>query len=248
MILGLIIGIFLSLILFTIAVGISSDISVLQIAQTMGSIVIAISSLLALSLYRQASKKHKAQYNDKASLGHLKQALQSIEKAYSIFTSNKVGSLPRSHPLLWKTTARLIIRYERTKKYITATQHRQILQEHDEYWREQFYELLTFHRGSFNVNYFAGDINESHSKITPKSIAVIFDFSSWHDDKLDVLKEVDNIRLLANGAVDERYVGVKRYFELDQDLMIKVLRRKNRVTKGGMLFLYLTMPSMLNII
>jgi hypothetical protein len=248
MILGLIIGVFLSLILFTIAIGISSDVPILQIAQTIGSIVIAISSLLALSLYRQASKKHKAQYADKTSLGHLKQALKFIETAYSTFTNDKVGSLPLNHHLLWQTTARLIVRYEKSKKYITVNRHRVILQEHDEYWRMQFNELLNLHRVSLNIEYFKGKYNNVQAGISNQSIAIIFDFSSWQDDTYDVLKQVDDIELLANGAVDDNFTGVINYFDLDQGLTTKLELRKRTISKGGVLFLYLTVPSMLNVI
>ena len=248
MILGLIIGVFLSLILFTIAIGISSDVPVLQIAQTIGSIVIAISSLLALSLYRQASKKLKLQYADKASLGHLNQAIKFIEDAYSIFTSNNVGSLPLNHQLLWQTTARLIIRYEKIKKYVSVDRHRLILQEHDEYWRMQFNELLHIHSYSMDLEYFRGENTNHHTGINSQSIAVIFDFSSWRDDNHDVLKQVDNIELLANGAINNNFTGVIDYFGLDQDLIKKLEARKHRVSKGGILFLYLTVPTMINII
>jgi hypothetical protein len=248
MILGLIIGIFLSLILFTIAIGISSEIPILQIAQTIGSIVIAISSLLALSLYRQASKKQKAQYADKASLGHLKQALKFIESAYSIFTGEKVGSLPPNQKLLWQTTARLIVRYEKIKKYITVSKHRVILQEHDEFWRIQFNELLDLHRSSLNTAYFRGEEEPSLAEINRQSIAIIFDFSSWQDSNYDVLKKVDDLELLANGAVSGDFIETINYFELDHDFLTKLKEKKQKLSKGGMLFLYLTLPSMLNVI
>jgi hypothetical protein len=248
MILGLIIGIFLSLILFTIAIGISSEIPILQIAQTIGSFVIAISSLLALSLYRQASKKLKVQYADKASIEHLKQALKFIESAYSIFTANKVGSLPPNQKLLWQTTARLIVRYEKIKKYITVSKHRIILQEHDEFWRIQFNELLDFHQKSLTIDYFKGEEDHLLAEINRQSIAIIFDFSSWQDSNYDVLKKVDDLELLTNGAVSEDFIETINYFALDHDLLTKLEAKKIKSSKGGMLFFYLTVPSMLNVI
>jgi hypothetical protein len=248
MILGLIIGVFLSLILFTIAIGVSSDIPILQIAQTIGSVVIAISSLLALSLYRQASKKQKSQFADKASLYHLNQALKFIESAYSVFTGNKVGALPLNQKLLWQTTARLIVRYENIKKFITVAKHKVILQEHDEFWRIQFNELLDLHRSSLTTAYFKGEENHHMAEINRQSIAIIFDFSSWQDSYYDSLKQVDSVELLANGAVSVDFIETMNYFKLDNDLLTKLEVRKNKLSRGGMLFLYLTVPSMLNVI
>jgi hypothetical protein len=86
------------------------------------------------------------------------------------------------------------------------------------------------------------------AEINRQSIAIIFDFSSWQDSNYDVLKKVDDLELLANGAVSGDFIETINYFELDHDFLTKLKEKKQKLSKGGMLFLYLTLPSMLNVI
>jgi hypothetical protein len=86
------------------------------------------------------------------------------------------------------------------------------------------------------------------AEINRQSIAIIFDFSSWQDSNYDVLKKVDDLELLTNGAVSEDFIETINYFALDHDLLTKLEAKKIKSSKGGMLFFYLTVPSMLNVI
>jgi hypothetical protein len=236
MLLGFLLGVLLSLIMFTIALGTSSDIPFLQIAQSAGSIAIAISAVVALNLYLTTVKRHRAEDRNNASKEYLNEAINLIERAYEVFTDKGQNvSPPRNDRLLWFTTARMIVRYNNVKDKITENSHLDIVQEHEEYWRIQFYELLENNNTSFTVEYFqpSGD-KYHHSTISRKTIPVIFNFSRWHDETQDVLEQIDEVELLANGAVSLSFFGVEDFIEQYEEFNGKVETRKRELSKNSL--------------
>lgn len=231
MLLGFLLGILLTVIGFTVLLSSANEIPFLQIAQSIGSVAIAISAAIALNLYLTTVKRHKQEDCKYASKEYLDEAINLLERAFEIFTDKSQNlSPPRNDRLLWFTTARMIVRYQNVKHKITESSHKDIVQEHEEYWRLQFYELLDDNKDNFTVEYFqpSGD-KYHHTTISRKTIPVIFNFSRWHDDSQDVLKQVDEIELLANGAVSISFTGVEEFLEQYDEFFEKVERRKSEL-------------------
>lgn len=235
MLLSFLLGVLLTVIGFTVLLSSISEIPILQIAQSIGSVAIAVSAAIALNLYLTTVKRHEKEDNKYASKEYLDEAINLLERSYEIFT-DKGGNLapPRNNRLLWFTTARMIVRYQIVKGKITESSHIDIVQEHEEYWRLQFYEILEDNNDNFTVEYFqpSGD-KYHHTTISRKTILIIFNFSKWHDDKQDVLKQIDEIELLAKGAVSISFSGVEDFIGQYEEFNGKVEKRKGELRENS---------------
>src|SRR5690606_20127266 len=74
----------------------------------------------------------------------LEQAVKSLERAYEALTDKGQSvSPPAADRLNWLTAARHIVRYRKIKaKIVGAKTHKLLCEEHEEYWRHQFYLCL----------------------------------------------------------------------------------------------------------
>ena len=231
MILGLLIGVLLSEIVFTIVLAAGVNIPFLQIAQATGSVAVGISAVVALNLYLATIKRHKSEDSRKASQVYLQEAINILERTYDIFTdAGSNTDPPRNNRLLWLTTARSILRYYRIKDKINQNDHKEIVLEHEEYWRIQLYNILDRNKSNFSVTYFQPSGNKyGEDTIHRDSIGVIFDFARWYDDSQDPLKDTDVITMYAKGAVPIDQFGVIHFIEQYEQYDAKIQERKNEL-------------------
>lgn len=187
----------------------------LSVFQAIGSIAIAFSAIIAFSLYRLNLNRHKDEDSYKASQTFLNEAIKNLERAYEIFTdSGENMSPPKNDRLLWLTTARMILRYEKLKSRITKDEHIDIVEEHEEYWRFQFYKLMDSNKINFTKAYF-NPSGKSHSGdcVARNSMAVIFSFARWKEGAIDPMDKVNDKLLFAKGVVPIDQLGASSFLE-----------------------------------
>lgn len=231
MLFGVLLGILLSLIAFTVALGACDNIPFLQLAQATGSIAVGISAIVAVNLYISTISRHKSEDLRKASQEYLQEAIKILERMYDIFTDNGENTdPPRNNPLLWLTTARMMLRYYKIRDKINQDDHKEIVKEHEEYWRFQLYNLLSRNRSNFRLAYFqpSGDKNGA-DVIQRDSVGIIFDFARWYDDTEDPLKDADIITMFAKGAVPIDQHGVKQFIKQYQEYYAKIQERSKEL-------------------
>lgn len=219
---GFLTGVAVTLIAIIIIASTYSDIGLfakiysnLAAFQAVGSIAIALSAIIAFSLYRLNLNRHKDEDEYKASQTFLKEAINNLERAYEIFTdAGENTSPPRNDRLLWLTTARMILRYDKLKSRITKAEHIDIVEEHEEYWRFQFYKLIDTNNSHFTKAYF-NPSGKPHSGdcIARNSMAVIFSFAQWKEGAKDPIDEVNDKLLFAKGAIPINQFGALNFLE-----------------------------------
>lgn len=231
MLFGLLVGILLSLIVFTITLAVGESIPFLQIAQATGSIAIGVSAIVGLNLYLATIKRHSSEDQRKASKEYLQEAIKILERAYEIFTDKGTNTNPpRNNRLLWLTTARFFLRYYRLKGKINQEDHKEIVREHEEYWRIQIYNLLEINKSKFTLAYFQPSGNKyGEGTVHRDSIGVVFDFARWYDDTEDPLKDTDVITMYAKGAVPIDQFGVEQFIEQYEEYSAKIQKRKGEL-------------------
>lgn len=232
---GFLLGTLVSLIVFTIALSFGEALPFLQVAQATGSIAIGISAIVGINLYITTTRRHVAEDSRKRSQEYLGEAINLLERAYSKFTDDGENiEPPRNDRLLWLTTARFIVRYIKIKEKITEQDHLNVIEEHEEYWRTQFYEVLSKNRSNFNLAYFMPSGHPYNGDVVHRdSVGVVFYFSKWPDDNDDPLHGVDAIGMYARSAVPIDQFGVEEFIEQYDDYNSKIQARKQELTSGS---------------
>ena len=204
---GFLLGILTSLLAFTIMLSVSEKIPFLQIAQATGSIAIGISAIVALNLYITTVRRHKSEDERNRSKEYLTQAIVAIERSYGIFTDDDENTEPpRNDRALWLTTARFIIRFWKLKEKITEQDHIDVINEHEEYWRNKYATLLAKNKANFDLAYLMPSGNPYGGDVVHRdAIGVVFYFARWPEDNDDPLHGVDVIDMYARGAVPIHY-------------------------------------------
>ena len=221
----------MSLILLTITDALVKGLPFVQIAQAVGSAAVGISAIVALSLYLVTVKRHQSEDARKASYEYLKEAKNILERAYEIFTDDGRNTTPpRNDRVTWLNTARMFLRYYRIKDKLNQEDHKEIVKQHEEYWRVQFYNLLRRNTPQFDLSYFrCGGGQYNPETIHRDSIGVIFDFARWYDDTEDPLKDADVITMFAKGALPLDQEGAHQYIESFEDYFQKIQSRKTEL-------------------
>ena len=219
---GFLAGVVVTLIAIIIIAALNTDIAFfsqinanLATFQAIGSLAIACSAIVAFFLYRLNLNRHKDEDAYKESYTFLKEAINNLERAFEIFTDNGTNiSPPRNDRLLWLTTARMILRFNKLRSRINISEHIDIVDEHEEYWRFQFYKLLDENKSNFTKTYF-NPSGKPHSGecVARNSMAVIFSFTRWKKGAKDPMEEVDDKLLFAKGAIPIDQFGAIEFLE-----------------------------------
>jgi len=131
---------------------------------------------------------------------YLDAAIRSLEQAYKEFESRRSSTwanLPEPDRLLWLSVARMIREGESTADRITDESHATLYKQARTYWRGKLYDLLQpLHHVS--LTYFAESPDKAlvqfqgdRAPISPKSLKVIRNFTSWPKDEPDPLAGVE---------------------------------------------------------
>lgn len=219
---GFLIGVIVTLIAIVVIAALNTHIpflsqikSNLATFQAIGSLAIAGSAIVAFFLYRLNINRHREEDSYKASNTFLAESIKNLERAFEIFTDKGVNiDPPRNDRLIWLTTARMLLRFNKLRSRITKSEHVDIVDEHEEYWRLQFYKLLDENKLNFTKTYF-NPSGKPHSGecIARNSMAVIFSFARWKEGTKDPMEEVDDKLLFAKGAIPIDQFGALEFLE-----------------------------------
>lgn len=223
LVIGSVLGFLLAGVVF---VGIADEPARLPLVQALAAAGALLGISVAALTYALNSQKHVADAEWARSKLAMESAIVLIERAYEILTINDtIKTPPPNDRHVWLTCARHILAGQDIAKEITEPTHKKVFDEHLEYWRTRFYSVLSplgKEGGTMNEFYFAekpehvfsysGDVRPP---ISEKSLAVVFRFIEWPQEREDRLKEVapftekeiDHYRIFA-------HKGLGRHLEL----------------------------------
>lgn len=223
--LGIAFGFLISLVI-VLTVG---EALLLPTIQTIGSTAVAFSATIAFGVYLSNIQRHRQEDIRKASETYLKESLSLLDKTYDIFVQEGTDP-PASDRLLWLTTARMIVRFQKMRQQIIEVDHIAIVNENEENTRFKFYMILGRNKANFSQQYFCpSGVQHGDANVHRKSLAVVFGFSRWKEDMLDPLDEVNDIELFARGALPIDQHGVEDYLEGYVEYWKKVQERKVQI-------------------
>lgn len=142
------------------------------------------------------------------------QAILSLERAYRSL-SNDGNSIkpPLADRLNWLTTARHLEGYKAVKVKVKSKLYRALCEEHEEYWRHQFYLCLDMHNIHQSSYYDEGPPPERKPGIEPRSALIIYSFASWPNGKSDPIDSVDIPALLKESDPLKGNIGLSMYLD-----------------------------------
>jgi len=167
----------------------------LRLIQSFGVLATGFGVFIAFFTYKSNLSRYHEEHRKKISKEFLDESNRVLSWAYETF-SRSSDNTPKNDRVLWLTTARMIERYKKIKSQITEQEHSLIANEHEEYWRHRFYELLHNNKDKLTKDYFMplGDPYH-HEAIDIKSLAVILLFTKWRKGVSDPLDEIDHNKL-----------------------------------------------------
>ncbi len=139
----------------------------------------------------------------------LEQAVKSLERAYEALTDKgRSVSPPAADRLNWLTAARHIVRYKKIKaKIVCAKIHKLLCEEHEEYWRHQFYLCLK-DSSTLPLGYYQS------GPIEPQSAIIVHGFAEWPGSMRDPIDVTDTDKILRETPVIlKRNFGLRFYLE-----------------------------------
>lgn len=197
--------------------------------QTIGSTAVAFSAIVAFCVYLANIRRHQQVDARESSETYLNESLSLLSKAYEIFVREGTDP-PANDRLLWLTTARMIIRFQKMRQRIVEADHIAVVDENEEYTRFKFYTILERNKDNFSQQYFCPSGNHySGDNVHRKSLAVIYGFACWKKDMPDPLDGVNDIELFARGNLPIYQYGTKEYLESYVDYWQKVQERKAQI-------------------
>lgn len=142
----------------------------------------------------------------------LKQAILSLERAYTVLTQEgKETKPPAPDRLNWLTAARHLERYKKLKEKLAFDAHRIVCEEHEEYWRHKFYVCLNAPH-KMPAAYYATKSSQN-AGIEPRSALIIHEFAKWLDSRDDPIDKIDAQAILSRGEVLNGNYGLRQYLE-----------------------------------
>jgi len=144
----------------------------------------------------------------------LNQAVLSLERAYKAISNDGENIRPViADRLNWLTCARHIESYKALKKKIKTKIHLSVCNEHEEFWRHQFYLGLNMHNIHHSSYYDEAPPPERKSGIEPRSALIIYAFASWPNGKSDLIDLVDIKALIKECDPLKGNIGLRTYLE-----------------------------------
>lgn len=169
--------------------------------------VVAAASLIVS--WRTAVYQRKTA-NDRELLG---QMILTLERAYSSINDENSLAPPIQSRLSWLTAARHIATFKSLKTELTTQLYKNLCEEHEEYWRHQFYILLS---RIDNSSYFEWNNQKDTgaNSINPVSAALVFAFSNWPKDRKDPLDDFSLKKIIQeNDLFSLRFRHLRDYIE-----------------------------------
>lgn len=150
----------------------------------------------------------------------LNQAVLSLERAYQAISNDGQRVRPVvADRLNWLTCARHIESYKALKKRIKTDIHLSVCNQHEEFWRHQFYLCLDMHNIHQSSYYDESSPPGGNSGIEPRSALIIYAFASWPKKKLDVIDLVDINALVNECDPLKGNIGLNEYLKKFPNLL-----------------------------
>jgi hypothetical protein len=141
----------------------------------------------------------------------LNQAVLSLERAYAALSVGGTSVRPPTADRLnWLTCARHIQSYKTLKARLKTELHHSLAEEHEEFWRHQFYLCLDI-PNIHHASYYAEHVPTGHAGIEPRSALIIYAFASWPEGKPDPIDAVDVQQLLRESLPFQGNHGLREY-------------------------------------
>lgn len=212
---GGILGSLATVAVLIVFLGIAGAADFLQVVNTLGTLAIVTSAYVGYRLYLTTRAKNYLDMARAESETSLKEAIRTLERAFEMFTykSNENG-VPPADRLLWLSVARMLIRFDELKEYVTAPDHQLILSEQEQYWRLRFYEVLEMSKDTLTEHYFKAHGRQGW-EIDERSLLSMFAFSKWPANYPDPMDQVNAAELKLAGVVPIDQFGARRYLHLD---------------------------------
>lgn len=118
----------------------------------------------------------------------LSQLILTLERAHAALRPSPEAP-PSRDRLAWLTAARHLRSYYELKSNLKTSLCKRLCEEHEEFWRHQFY-VLADAIDSPNFFHSVGTDKVQQENIDPTSAAVVLAFSDWPNDKEDPLDQV----------------------------------------------------------
>lgn len=144
----------------------------------------------------------------------LAQAILSLERAYKALSNNGANvKPPLADRLNWLTCARHIESYKVVRARLKTKLHRLLCEEHEEFWRHQFYLCLDI-PNILSPAYYAEQPSPSRRLgIEPRSALIIYAFARWPESRPDSIGAVDVKKLMREYEPLKGNIGLRQYID-----------------------------------
>lgn len=181
-----------------------------------------IGLLLTLDTQRKEAGRLKSQSDD---LNYFNHAVKSMERAYEALANRRsledvAKGAPAVEPLrdrlAWLTCARLLLSARAVSGRISSESPGLVAlyQGEEEHWRHQFYEMLQGDRirlALMQPTYYGNPGTLDGPQLEERSIRVIFEFTTWPEEKVDPIDEVLVYSMDELNGMKTLMSGVKGY-------------------------------------
>lgn len=144
----------------------------------------------------------------------LLQAILTLERAHkALVGQSSPTAYPQPSRLNWLTCARHLESYKALKAQIKIELHKTLCDEHEEFWRHQFY--LCLHTPSTPPLSYYQEKPPPNKQIgiEPRSALLVHAFSAWPEGKPDPIDLVDVKTLLQDSDLQKRIGGLHEYLQ-----------------------------------
>ena len=185
--------------------------TLINVIAALGALATGVSAAVAYRLYKSSLEDVSRERRRLASKEYLSESVLLLSRAYALFAGQS-DEIPSNDRLLWLSVSRMLVRYQNMRERISEEDHLVIVDEHEEYWRLQFYVLLGAYKAELNLDYFipSGD-KYGGDVVSRKAVAIIFDFAKWREGDADPLDAINDKQLLALGAIPLDFHEVKNF-------------------------------------
>jgi len=172
--------------------GTADQIAVFAAAISLGSAVVS-----SLAVYIPWQNTHDAEI--------FKESVLALERAFrSLMLDAAKDGQPISDRLNWLTSARHLESYKSLRRLLRTALYKRLSQEHEEYWRNEFYLKLLKNR-ILQASYF------EIGRIEPQSAIVIYGFAAWPNAKQDPMNALDLEKLFTESDLLKGNYGLQQY-------------------------------------
>lgn len=170
----------------------TDQIAVIAAAISFGAAVVSI-----FAIYIPWRNTHDAEI--------LKESILALERSFrSLMLNCSPEGQPASDRLNWLTSARHLEAFKSLRGSLKSSLYKRLMQEHEEYWRNEFYLTLLKNK-IYQKSYF------EVGPIEPRSAIVIYGFAAWPNKKEDPIDILDLEKLFQESNLLQGNYGLQQY-------------------------------------